>query len=129
MATLVFVIFINTESSILARVRWSVCIPKSQKMLRISFFRTDSFLYDICKLGQILIAYIVPIGSPSESNCVLCGTSFVQVRCILLLYKFILAIQFMLEYNWSSLHCLCSRETLLLSILNWRSYLKPYTCV
>ena len=34
-----------TKSGLLARIRWSVYISKSQKILSVSFYRTDSGLY------------------------------------------------------------------------------------
>ena len=41
----IFLLIINTGSGLLAGVRWSVCIAKSQAILCISFSRTDSDLW------------------------------------------------------------------------------------
>ena len=37
-------LLINTRSGLLARIRWSVCISKSQRILWVSFSRMDSGL-------------------------------------------------------------------------------------
>ena len=40
-----FLLLMYTKSVFLARIRWSVCILKSQRILCVSFFGTDSGLY------------------------------------------------------------------------------------
>ena len=43
-STILFFLLIITRSGHLAKIRWSVCISKSQRSLCISFYRTDSGL-------------------------------------------------------------------------------------
>ena len=96
----------------MAKIRWSVCISKSQRSLYVSFSRMGC-AYTICSYGQISISCTIPCRSPCPSSHVLSYTLSILVCCIHLrdwsfnLYHhityiccFVASYLFLLWYNW-----------------------------
>ena len=80
-----FLLLIKNRSILLADIRWSIRISKSQRILFITFSRMDVCAYIILLYGQVSIFCTIPRGSPSLPTHDWSCTPFVLVCCIYLL--------------------------------------------
>ena len=66
-----FFLLIITRTGNLAKIRWSICISKSQRVCVFhSPGRIQGCAYTICTYGQISISRTIPSRSPCQPTCV-----------------------------------------------------------
>ena len=81
-----FFLWINTRPDLLAKIEWSVCILKSQRIFGSHFpGQILVYVYIICQLSQIFIFCINLCGSPFPPSCTKSCDPFVPVDSICLL--------------------------------------------
>ena len=78
-----FVLLINTRSALLTEIRSFVCISKSQRIVCVSFSKTDS---DLCKYYLFIWSNLNFLHNSSPPCCIQSCILFLLVCCIRLLW-------------------------------------------